>query len=399
MSTLIDCRFAALRDKGHVGSTTDMLRTWLIAEGADPAILHINDLWLSMLDSKGFTGQYNDAWFALLGSLGYEGQINDREKDFWCIGGGDITPTLPPLPTNFGEMGALLAFDEVTDISMDGDLIVILGRQGAGGLLQVSNDGGASFTGGPIPDSGFVDIGQTITAVSYGADIYTVDTEALRANPVTAPWTYVYTDPVESIGHIAVSDSGNIVTGSGLGNVVIWNGSTWRTEIISTETNLSATAVSDLEWVICAYEGVAYHTTDLFDTPPTLLEAGLNSGDAGADIMSLSSNKDGVVVSVSRTGYSAYSLIHGVLGSWNPLPNWIGIPVFEYINEITIDDFGRILSVGSDGRTGYMELTDLVAWTQSSIPFGGTVFTTDSSDTGKFVIGYLNGQLAVSPPL
>jgi len=87
MTSLIDCRFEVLRAKGYVGSTTDMLRVWLVAEGADPAIGHINDLWQSMLASKGFTGQYNDAWFEFLGSLGYEGQINDREKEFWCDGG------------------------------------------------------------------------------------------------------------------------------------------------------------------------------------------------------------------------------------------------------------------------------------------------------------------------
>lgn len=89
MPSLIDCRFEGLRGMGYVGSISDMLRTWLLASGADPTYKHINDLWLSMLASKGFYGQINDAWYNYLGALGYTaGHINDREAAFWCTGGG-----------------------------------------------------------------------------------------------------------------------------------------------------------------------------------------------------------------------------------------------------------------------------------------------------------------------
>ena len=83
MTTLVDERFRALRALGHTGSTTDMLRTWLISEGGDASKPQMNDLWVSMLESKGFGEQYNDAWYAYLGSLGYTGAINERETQFW----------------------------------------------------------------------------------------------------------------------------------------------------------------------------------------------------------------------------------------------------------------------------------------------------------------------------
>lgn len=70
---------------GFSGHVNDRLVLWLQSEGATSDDL--NDAWLEMLASKGYTGQLNDAWYALLGFLGYTGQLNDRELAFWLEGG------------------------------------------------------------------------------------------------------------------------------------------------------------------------------------------------------------------------------------------------------------------------------------------------------------------------
>jgi hypothetical protein len=88
--SLIDARFDALRTLGHTGSTSDMLYTWLAANGGVGD--HINDRWRTMLganiprtDFENY--HYNDWWYDLLGSQGYTGTLNDREYQFWLAGG------------------------------------------------------------------------------------------------------------------------------------------------------------------------------------------------------------------------------------------------------------------------------------------------------------------------
>jgi hypothetical protein len=89
--SLVDCRYAALRNQGYDGHVNDMEMLWLVANGADPAIGSLMDRWRSMLLSQGFTPEldyaFNDAWYALLGDQGYTGHMNDRETAFWCAGG------------------------------------------------------------------------------------------------------------------------------------------------------------------------------------------------------------------------------------------------------------------------------------------------------------------------
>jgi hypothetical protein len=83
--TLVDCRFDALRTQGYLGTTSDMLMFWLADNGGVGGAM--NDLWHTMLLSKGFTGATTDMWYQYLFNLGYRGHINDMEMAFWCSGG------------------------------------------------------------------------------------------------------------------------------------------------------------------------------------------------------------------------------------------------------------------------------------------------------------------------
>jgi hypothetical protein len=81
MTSLVDIRFAKLRELGFSGSTSDMVLAWLQSYGATSGA--VTDAWMEVLGLIGFTGQRNDAWFTLLGVEGYTGSLNDREIQFW----------------------------------------------------------------------------------------------------------------------------------------------------------------------------------------------------------------------------------------------------------------------------------------------------------------------------
>ena len=88
MTTLIDAKFDALRALGHTGTISDMMVTWLQADGAVSE--SVVDAWDEMLSFQGFKdfGHRNDMWYALLGDRGFTaGTLAEREFDFWTAGG------------------------------------------------------------------------------------------------------------------------------------------------------------------------------------------------------------------------------------------------------------------------------------------------------------------------
>ncbi len=86
--SLIDARFATLKEQGFTGSTPDMLLQWLLSNGA--TIPNTTDAWKQMIVAQlGFeaTGDVSTDWSKLLSNLGYDGQSNDQEAEFWLDGG------------------------------------------------------------------------------------------------------------------------------------------------------------------------------------------------------------------------------------------------------------------------------------------------------------------------
>jgi len=102
MATLVDCRFDALRTQGFSGSISDMMHSWLQANGATAAT--IPDSWKEMLDiiQPPDPDSKVDQWYIWLRANGYGApnhHINDMLMDFWCSG-GTLVPK-PPSSTSY----------------------------------------------------------------------------------------------------------------------------------------------------------------------------------------------------------------------------------------------------------------------------------------------------------
>lgn len=191
MPSTSDARFAALRNQGFTGSTSDMLHAWLKANTGQTG--SVSDLWKKLYNLHTTPGAAPDQRRRFFPAIGY-----DDERSFWLAGGviaGGVTLVSVALAPD-GVTYTLTFSEDITattpiagwSVTVDGktdaaDAAVVLGDT----LTITQND--VAFTGDDITVSYDASTGDVAGVSGVLADVvdFAVTNNSAQAAPCTFP--------------------------------------------------------------------------------------------------------------------------------------------------------------------------------------------------------------------